>query len=532
MSTRSAFRQRSLDDAGTPLVDTTFCIIDVETTGGTPRDGAITEIGAVRLRGGVCEATFSSLVDPGMPIPSFITELTGIRTDMVDGAPPFRAVAADLVEFVGDAVIVGHNVRYDLGFLGAELERSGHRRFENASVCTLALARRLVRAEVPNCRLGTLADALRLDHRPSHRALDDALATGDLLMVLLDRAGSHGVLGLDDLLDWPRLAGHPHIAKLRLTESLPHAPGVYLFRDRVGNVLYVGKATDLRARVRSYFSSDDRRKVGDLLRSTTSIDHEVGVHPLAAAVREVRLIAEHLPRFNSHATRWRSMAYVCLGHEPFPRLIVTRSPPPPGTVYLGPLPSAAAAHRAIEAITTVVPLRRCTTKVPESGLGQLELDGLGTPPRPACTAAQLGVASCPCSGSISREEYARLCDTIRAGVAAHPEVLLDPLRSRIIELATGQHFERAAELRDRAATLADAIHRRRRLEAWRRPARVVVELPDGRGAEIIHGMLGRCWEPGGRPAGPDRPSAVPGGPIPREEVYERLSIGTEVERIR
>ncbi len=537
MPVRTDDAQRSLEDLGRPIRDTPFCVIDVETTGGSASDGAITEIGAVRVRGGACEGTFSTLVDPGMPIPAEITALTGIRADMVADAPPFRALVDDLAAFVGDAVIVGHNIRYDLSFLAAEFERTGRPRLANRSVCTLALARRLVRDEVPNCKLGTLATCLRLDHRPSHRALDDALATTDLFMALLERAGTFGVLGLEDLLVLPRLAGHPQAAKLRLTDDLPHAPGVYVFKDRFDNVLYVGKATDLRSRVRSYFSTDDRRKVAELLRSTQSIDHEVSVHPLAAAVREVQLIAEHLPRFNSQATRWRAMAYVELTDEAFPRLRVTRTPPPTGATYLGPLASSGAAHRVIDAVTTVVPLRRCSARVPAATFGQLDLDGIGRPRPAPCAPAQLGVAYCPCAGEIAPSDYARLCDLIERGFTVEPDVLLGPLRRRLVELADQQRFEQAAELRDRAATLAEAIRRRRRLEAWRAPARVVLGHPDGSGAELVHGLLAHSWPPGARPRACSGPATVstgaaPRGPVPREEAYERLCIIGELERAR
>lgn len=540
MSTTLAPDQRSLDELGRPLHDTTFCVIDVETTGESADVGAITEVGAVLVRGGECLGTFSTLVDPARPIPPWVTRLTGIDAACVADAPPFRAVADALGAFVGDAVIVGHNIGYDLSFLAAELDRCGQPRFANPSVCTLALARRLVRDEVRDCKLGTLADAFGLSHRPSHRALDDALATADLLMVLLERAGRWGVLGLDDLLVLPRLAGHPQAAKLRLTDDLPHEPGVYLFRDRAGNVLYVGKATDLRARVRSYFSTDDRRKVAALLRAVAVIDHEVCVHPLAAAVREVELIAEHLPRFNSHATRWRSMAYVRLTDETFPRLAVVRTPPPGDAVHLGPVTSAGAAHRVVDAVTSVVPLRRCNARIgadrARAAAGQLRLEGFDDPKRPGrCAPAQLGVACCPCAGDVTPERYEHLCDPIRRGFGGEPDALLAPLRDRITHLADRQRFEQAAALRDRAATLAGALRRTRRLEMWRRPARIVVARADGAGSEIVHGRLARSWPAGGEPPWwdePRSPTPPPVGPIPRSEVYERLCIITELERAR
>jgi len=416
--------QRSFDDLGLPLHDVTFCVIDLETTGGSAERCGITEIGAVKMRGGVCLGTFQTLVNPGAAIPPEITVLTGITQAMVVPAPRIETVLPTLLEFLGEAVVVGHNVRFDLSFLQAALARSGRPRLDNRSVDTCALARRLVRDEVPNCKLGTLASRFRLDHQPSHRALDDALATADLLHLLLERAGGLGVTGLDDLLTLPTMAGHAQASKLTLTNRLPRSPGVYLFRDRAGRVLYVGKATNLRSRVRSYFSGDTRRKVGQLLRETQAIDHRCCATTLEAAVVEVRLIHEHLPRFNRQAKDWTRYPYLKLTlNEPFPRLSVVRVAKDDGALYLGPLPSARAAKRVAEAIETSVPLRRCTATPGRS------------PRTAACAPAQLGVASCPCAGEMTREQYAEVVARAVRGLRDDPALLLDPLDHRMQALA-------------------------------------------------------------------------------------------------
>jgi DNA polymerase-3 subunit epsilon len=476
--------QRSFDDLGTPLHEVTFCVLDLETTGGTAADGGITEIGAVRVRGGEVLGTFRTFVNPGHLIPRQITVLTGISQAMVRGAPPPDAVVPTFLEFLGDAVIVGHNVRYDLGYLNAAMERSGRPRLPNTVVDTLRLARRLLREEVPNCRLGTLADRLRLPHRPSHRALDDALATADLLHVLLERAAAFGVCGLEDLAQLPSMAAHPQAAKLRLTDHLPRKPGVYLFRDGAGRTLYVGKATDLRSRVRSYFGSDDRRKIGQLLREVQRIDHVVCPSPLEAAVLEVRLIHRLEPRFNRQSTTWRRYTYLKLTNEAFPRLSVVKAIRDDGALYLGPLPSSKAAKRVAEAIETAVPLRRCTTS-PTSAAGTVR-----TGP---CAPAQLGVATCPCAGAITAAAYGVLVDTVRRGLLEEPTLLLGPLEAKMHALASEERFEEAADLRDRAAALASALRRQQRFDALRRAGRVVVEV-DGRSrAELLCGRLQRTW---------------------------------------
>jgi DNA polymerase-3 subunit epsilon len=511
--------QRSFDDLGTPLRDVTFCVLDLETTGGSPTACAITEVGAVKVRGGECLATFHTLVNPGQAIPPEITVLTGITQAMVAPAPRIESVLASLVEFIDGTVFVGHNVRFDAGFLSVALERAGWPRLANPLVDTCALARRLVRDEVPNCRLGTLASRLRLDHQPSHRALDDALATCDLLHVLLERAAAWGVLGLDDLLALPKLDAHPQAIKLRLTTELPRSPGVYLFRDGRGEVLYVGKATNLRQRVRSYFSGDERKKVGPLLRETVRIDHLVCAHPLEAAVTEVRLIHRLLPRYNRQAKTWSKYAYVRLTlDERHPRLVVARRATGKG-LELGPLPSTAFARLVVEAIQSVVPLRRCTARSARGG---------------PCMAAQLGVALCACMGTVDDDEYRAVVATTVAGLSVDPAALLNPLRDRMMRLAAQERFEEAADVRNRAEALASSLRRQRRFDQLRRSGTMRVTLPDGSGAELVGGVLSAAWHPD-RPSqlALDTPMPAPparDGPLPPELADELTCVAAWLDQ--
>lgn len=481
--------QLSLDDLGTPLSEVTFCVIDLETTGGSAEFCGITEIGAVKLRGGECIGTFQTLVNPGCAIPPQITILTGITHSMVLPAPRIEAVLPSLLEFIGDAVIVGHNVRFDLSFVQAALERDQRPKLTNRSVDTVALARRLVRNEVPNCKLGTLARHLRLNHQPSHRALDDALATGDLLHLLIERAGGLGVTGLDDLLSLPTMAGHASAQKLRLTDDLPRSPGVYLFRNARGDVLYVGKATNLRARVRSYFSGDDRRKIGSLLRETSSIDHIVHPHPLSAAVHEIRLIHEHMPSYNRQLKDWGRYVYVKLTlGEQFPRLSIVKDVRDDGGLYLGPLKSRSSAQRVIDAIHTSVPLRRCAGRIGKRALRDAP-----------CTAAQLGVSMCPCAGGVDPDDYRVIVERAVRGLTIEPDLLLQPLGERLTALATEERFEEAADVRDRANALAGALSRQRRFDQLRRAGHLHIDLGPLGGVSLDHGRLQAAWGQGELP---------------------------------
>ncbi len=521
------FVQRSFDELGTPLCDVTFAVVDLETTGASPASDAITEVGAVKLRGGECLGTLQTLVNPGVAIPPAITYLTGITEAMVLPAPRIETVLPALLEFLHGAVIVGHNVRFDLSFLQAAARAAGYPRLDHAFVDTAALARRLIREEVPDCRLSTLARHFRTATRPTHRALDDARATGEVLHGLLERAGTIGVLALDDLLALPTIKGHPQLNKLKLVARLPRAPGVYVFKDAGGRPLYVGKATDLRRRVRSYFGGDERRKVGQLMRELATVDHVVCDSTLEAAVLEVRLIHELSPRFNRQAKLWRRYAYVKLTlNERWPRLSVVRTARAgDGCLYVGPLASTGAAQTVVEAIEAAVPLRRCRGRVP------------ATPNAAPCTAAQLGVASCPCAGTVSAAEYAAFVETVVRGLTTEPSLLLDPLERRMRQLAIAQRFEEAADVRDRAGALTRALSRQRRLEAIVRAGRLVVEGPDGERALLDHGCLVSSAGPlrletgppsGGGPVG--GPVGGPGsGPLPTSLVDELACVSSWLE---
>ena len=152
------YLQGTIEELGTPLAEVTFVVVDLETTGGSPKDCAITEIGAVKVRGGAVLGEFQTLVDPGQEIPPYISVLTGITTSMVAAAPRIGTVLPAFLEFARGAVLVAHNAPFDLGFLKAACAQNGILWPAASSVDTAVLARRLLtRDEVPNCKLGTLA---------------------------------------------------------------------------------------------------------------------------------------------------------------------------------------------------------------------------------------------------------------------------------------------------------------------------------------------------------------------------------------
>jgi DNA polymerase III epsilon subunit family exonuclease len=185
-----------VDDECRSLSETEFVVFDIETTGPKMPPSRVMEIGAARVRDGRIVAEFQTLVNPLMPIPPFIAGLTGIRDEMVAGAPPFEEVAADWLDFADTAVLVAHNAIFDVRFINHEV---GHvfpgRRMMNSHICTVSLARRVL-PELKSFRLAALAEHFAVPHRTRHRAGDDALATARVLLRLLEHLEENGVRDL------------------------------------------------------------------------------------------------------------------------------------------------------------------------------------------------------------------------------------------------------------------------------------------------------------------------------------------------
>src|SRR2546423_9124171 len=241
------------------LEDATYVVVDLETTGLRPGQSGICEIGALRLRGYEVDAEFQTLVDPGLPIAAGVSALTGLRSEQLRGAPNPADAVRSFLAFAGDAVLVAHNARFDLAFLDRETERLTGRRLAAPVVDTVALARRVLGGRVARASLPSLAYFFGTAVRPCHRALPDAQATAEVLLALIGLAQERGATTVADLCELASTRTRRVYEKRSLAFGAPPAPGVYLFRDRFDQVLYVGRARDLRARLRSYFRSDRQR---------------------------------------------------------------------------------------------------------------------------------------------------------------------------------------------------------------------------------------------------------------------------------
>jgi DNA polymerase III subunit epsilon len=474
----------SVDAAALSLRETTFVVLDLETTGGAPDGGGITEIGAVKVRGGEELGVFGTLVNPGERLPPFITVLTGITEAMLAPAPPIDAVLPSLLEFLNGAVLVAHNAPYDVGFLKAACARHGYAWPHLRVLDTAALARRaLTRDEVPNRKLATLAQFFHAATQPVHRALADARATVDVLHGLIERLGSYRVHTLGDAIEFAKAVTDTQRRQRHLAEGLPHVPGVYVFRGADGRPLYVGTSKDIATRVRSYFTASEKRaRISEMLAAAARVEAVECAHGLEAEVRELRLIAAHAPPYNRRSKFPERVVWLKLTAEAYPRLSVVRALADDDAAYLGPFSSRRTAELAAAGVYDAVPLRQCSHRLS---------------PRtrtPACALAELGRCPAPCEHQISMEEYARrAASPFRTATFGDPEQVVQALLARIALLSDRQRYEEAAVIRSRLVALLRATVRMQRLDALTRLAEIVAARRNAIGGwEIVvvrHGRL-------------------------------------------
>ncbi len=473
--------QPSFDDLGTHLSQVTFCVVDLETTGGG-KDSCITEVGAVKVRGGEILGEFQTLVRPDTPIPPMIQVLTGITNQMVATAPDLADALPRFATFSAGCVLVAHNAPFDVGFLRRGHELLGLPWPRPHVVDTVQVARQVMLAEeVRNCKLSTLAAHFGATTVPNHRALSDARATVDVLHALLERVGNLGVHTLEDLSEMTARVSPDRRAKRGWAQGAPEAPGVYWFvhegrdadeRPRT-EVLYVGKSINLRRRVRSYFSAAEKRsRIHEMVRVATGVQFLQCATSLEAEVRELRMIASRSPRYNRRSKNQNRLIWLKLTREAFPRLSAVRRITDEQARHWGPFPSMDAAQEAAMVLQEAFSLRQCTTRLS------------ARTPSPACALAEMDRCSAPCelgkgvaAHATAVEEVLRAWDTDARGV-------LRSARDRLSKLVASERYEDAGVLTARLRAFHATSVRHHRVRSIAACRQLVAAAPVAGGWEI------------------------------------------------
>ena len=273
-----------------------FAIVDIETTGSHARGHGITEIALVITDGCQVLDRWETLVDPGLPIPAHITNLTGIDDDMVQSAPTFEAIADELEDWLSDAVFVAHNVGFDYAFIRGHFETMG-RIWKRPKLCTVRMARKLLPGH-GSYSLGRICQDLGISNEARHRAMGDCTATVELFHRMMQTARAQEVVN-SMLKRGERESWLPQHVPATDFERLPTKPGVYRFLDRKGTPIYIGMSHNVRHRVRTHFNGDmasARRQA--FLRDIYCINAEETGTALMARLLEDELIRKHWPIHN------------------------------------------------------------------------------------------------------------------------------------------------------------------------------------------------------------------------------------------
>ncbi|MDQ6672477.1 MAG: exonuclease domain-containing protein [Chloroflexota bacterium] len=454
------------------LAQVPFVVVDLETTGGSAQYDRVMEVAAIRVENGVIQDRFERLAEPGIPIPPFVTRITGINAALVRGKPSFESLLPDLRRLFDGAVVVAHNASFDCNFLAQAFKRQGLD-WEGDRLCTLRLARRLIPG-LHSYKLDSLCAFLGFAFVQRHRAGPDAEATLSVLQHLLETAIERGIDTLASLLHVQQQPVTHKRHKSRVDEaqvaSLPTTPGVYLLKDLHGQVVYVGKSVNVRQRVRTHLRPSGTARSAAQPRLRRRLPHIADVEAietsseLEALLLESKLVKRYLPQANSLLRDYHDYPFIKVDvNDPHPRLEATRERPNDGTLYFGPFRRAGVVSSAVVFLNEQLGLRQCT--------GPLR------PGQAACALLEMKKCLGPCVGAVSKADYAAAVDEGVRVLRAQDDALLERAAQRRDELGDQLRFEEAAELRDRIRDAQQVIGVQQRLAVFS-DRNVVVVTPD------------------------------------------------------
>lgn len=475
----------TISDIGKPLAHTTFVVVDLETAGGKPIDAGITEIGAVKVRGGEVIGEFRTFCAPGVPIPAFISVLTGITDHHVAGAPSVASAVREFLAFAnfesGDQpVLVAHNAPFDVGFLKSACAKFDIEWPKPLVLDTVILARKILRKdEVRNRKLSTLAQFFRTPVSPTHRALDDARATTSVLHGLIERVGNLGVHDLEGLQTYSGPATEKRRRKRYLADGLPEKPGVYIFYDGNNRPLYVGTSTNIRKRVMSYFTAaETRSRMTAMIELAQRVDAHVCSTQLEAAIRELRMINELRPTYNFRSRNPEKTTWVTMTNEKFPRLSISRQSHLPSSdrIAIGPYRNASSAELAMHAMHQATDIRQCKERITSKSSVS------------PCVLYEMNRCIAPCLTGAETIGYDEIILEANSILTGNSSAVSKKLMERIVGLVNDEKFEDAALVRDRMHALEDGVYRSTRLREISAIPLIIAAQPNSLGGWEIHAI--------------------------------------------
>ncbi len=474
-----------IDLKNRPINKAEFAVLDFETTGTSTKNSRVIEVGIVHVKNLKIVDTFRTFINPGSPIPSFITELTGITDYEVSSAPYFEDAADDILKFIGDKILTAHNLPFDYKFLQHELNLADMRTPPNETLCTLKLARKLY-PSLPSKSLGALTNHFRLRNKNVHRALGDATVTAKILIRFLkELREEHGLETIDEVL---KFQGRPSGSSFKMIKKtladdivkFPDAPGVYLFKNRKDEVIYIGKAKSLKKRISNYFTNTAGRKAKKITRQASHVSFEITNSELTALLTEAALIKKINPPLNSQLKKYSQTYFikVKLKHKA-PNLLSTQQIQFDGNDYFGPYSNRETAKKLIEIVDRTYLLRECTDK--EFAKGK------------KCYLADIERCAAPCLTKKADERYKEELGKAYEFLSGENQQAVNRLLNKMKEFSENQKYEQAAEMRDTVNLILNQLNRSSILAEPINSANVLIEVTEWMKKDFLLLIEGRVF---------------------------------------
>ncbi len=418
-----------------------FTVLDVETTGLSPKTNKVIEIGLVKVEEGKITETFSSFINPQSYLPKEITKLTGITEDDLYDAPLFTDLIFQFNQFIGNSIIVAHNSQFDTSFLKAEYQRSEENFLDNPVLCTLRLARQLF-PSLPSKSLKDVVKFLKIKHKNLHRALADAMVTAKVLIKMMDiLEEEYNITSIEDLLNFQKLPSNSS-KKLKITKgvghdyiTIPDSPGVYMFKNSKDKVMYVGKSKSLKQRVSSHLSSTAAKKSKNIIQKSSTIEYKETPSELTALLAESQLIKFYMPKYNVQLKNYSSHYFIKVKTEhAFPDISVTEKIELDNNDYFGPYNNRETAKNLVDVIDKAFLLRECTDRVFAK--------------KKKCYLYDIHRCIGTCMPEIDKELYSNELKNVYDFLSGQNQFAINRLLEKMKHFSEQQKYEEAAEVRD------------------------------------------------------------------------------------
>ncbi|MEW6193749.1 MAG: exonuclease domain-containing protein [Bacteroidota bacterium] len=462
-----------------------YSVFDFETTGTSARIDKVIEIGIVKIRKGKIVDTFQSYINPGRQIPYFITTMTGITNADVENAPYFEEVYSGIKDFIGESILVAHNLSFDHSFLKHECLNADLQMLGNPGICTLKLAKRLY-PQLSSRSLGNLTRTLRIRHRNVHSGLGDATATAKILLHMFKTLKEeHEIETTADLVNFQNIpSGRQYkLIKKKLADDyvkVPDDPGIYFYKNAKDEIIYIGKAKSLKQRIGSYFLSHTPRKTREIVRKADSLGYQVTNTELTALLSEAELIKEMKPRLNTLLKKYSNNYFIRItNNHSFPTVETTTQFNFDGNDYYGPYPNRDTTAIIKNIIDRTFQLRECTDSEFTKGK--------------RCYLADIERCYAPCVdnrvSSVYKDELVKVCDFL----SGQNQSAVDRLLNRMKELSLEQKFEEAALVRDTINLIFKQLNKASILSEPINKANVLIEILGGKKNDYLLLLEGKIF---------------------------------------